>query len=38
MFSVFLLAHDSLDCHLIWHLRVVLEAVGVFSFDNLHAP
>ncbi|KAK3021826.1 hypothetical protein RJ639_047181, partial [Escallonia herrerae] len=36
MFSSFASTHDPLDYHMIWHQRTVLEAVGVFSSNDLH--
>ncbi|KAL4559882.1 hypothetical protein LXL04_032028 [Taraxacum kok-saghyz] len=36
MFSAFASTYDPLDHHMIWHQRAVLEAVGVFSCDDLH--
>ncbi|GAV72381.1 Nucleoporin2 domain-containing protein/Nup96 domain-containing protein [Cephalotus follicularis] len=35
MFSAFSSTQDPLDYHMIWHQRVVLEAVGAFSSDDL---
>lgn len=37
MFSAFASTHDPLDYHMIWHQRAVLEAIGTFSSDDLHA-
>lgn len=37
MFSAFASTNDPLDHHMIWHQRAVLEAIGVFSSDDLHA-
>ncbi|KAF9596069.1 hypothetical protein IFM89_007122 [Coptis chinensis] len=36
MFSAFSSTHDALDYHMIWHQRAILEAVGVFSSNDLH--
>ncbi|KAK9080482.1 hypothetical protein SSX86_000240 [Deinandra increscens subsp. villosa] len=36
MFSAFASTHDPLDHHMIWHQRAVLEAVGTFSYNDLH--
>lgn len=36
MFSAFSSTHDPLDYHMIWHQRVVLEAIGAFSCNDLH--
>lgn len=35
MFSAFSSTHDPLDYHMIWHQRAVLEAVGVFTSNDL---
>ncbi|OAY52713.1 nuclear pore complex protein NUP96 [Manihot esculenta] len=35
MFSAFSSTNDPLDYHMIWHQRAVLEAVGVFSSNDL---
>ncbi|KAJ0231066.1 Nuclear pore complex protein NUP96 [Hirschfeldia incana] len=37
MFSAFSSTNDPLDYHMIWHQRGILEAVGAFSSDDLHA-
>ncbi|KAJ0075769.1 hypothetical protein Patl1_34709 [Pistacia atlantica] len=37
MFSAFSSTHDPLDCHMIWHQRAVLEAVGAFSSNDLQS-
>uniref|UniRef100_A0A7N0ZRH1 Peptidase S59 domain-containing protein n=1 Tax=Kalanchoe fedtschenkoi TaxID=63787 RepID=A0A7N0ZRH1_KALFE len=37
MFSAFSSTNDPLDHHMIWHQRAVLEAVGAFSSNDLHA-
>lgn len=37
MFSAFASTNDPLDHHMIWHQRAVLEAIGTFSSDDLHA-
>lgn len=37
MFSAFASTNDPLDHHMIWHQRAVLEAIGAFSSDDLHA-
>ncbi|CAI9754140.1 unnamed protein product [Fraxinus pennsylvanica] len=36
MFSSFASTNDPLDCHMIWHQRAVLEAIGTFSSNDLH--
>lgn len=36
MFSALASTYDALDYHMIWHQRAVLEAVGVFSSNDLH--
>ncbi|XAR50491.1 hypothetical protein NMG60_11004833 [Bertholletia excelsa] len=36
MFSAYASSYDPLDYHMIWHQRAVLEAVGVFSSNDLH--
>ncbi|CAK7336280.1 unnamed protein product [Dovyalis caffra] len=35
MFSGFSSTHDPLDYHMIWHQRAVLEAVGIFTSNDL---
>ncbi|KAJ8755418.1 hypothetical protein K2173_019216 [Erythroxylum novogranatense] len=35
MFSAFSSTNDPLDYHMIWHQRAVLEAVGIFSSNDL---
>lgn len=37
MFSAFSSTDDPLDYHMIWHHRGILEAVGAFTSDDLHA-
>ncbi|CAH8353738.1 unnamed protein product [Eruca vesicaria subsp. sativa] len=37
MFSAFSSTDDPLDYHMIWHQRGILEAVGAFTSDDLHA-
>ncbi|XVF24688.1 hypothetical protein REPUB_Repub13aG0148800 [Reevesia pubescens] len=37
MFSTFSSTHDPLDYHMIWHQRAILEAVGAFHSNDLHA-
>ncbi|CAF2177600.1 nuclear pore complex protein NUP96 [Brassica rapa] len=37
MFSAFSSTDDPLDYHMIWHYRGILEAVGAFTSDDLHA-
>ncbi|KAL1205558.1 Nuclear pore complex protein NUP96 [Cardamine amara subsp. amara] len=37
MFSSFSSTDDPLDYHMIWHHRGILEAVGAFTSDDLHA-
>ncbi|CAA2980461.1 nuclear pore complex NUP96 [Olea europaea subsp. europaea] len=36
MFSALASTNDPLDYHMIWHQRVVLEAIGTFSSNDLH--
>ncbi|PKI31565.1 hypothetical protein CRG98_048049 [Punica granatum] len=36
MFSSFCSTNDPLDCHMIWHQRALLEAVGAISSNDLH--
>ncbi|CAA3023858.1 nuclear pore complex NUP96 [Olea europaea subsp. europaea] len=36
MFSALSSTNDPLDYHMIWHQRVVLEAIGTFSSNDLH--
>ncbi|KAK4764700.1 hypothetical protein SAY86_025790 [Trapa natans] len=36
MFSSFSSTNDPLDCHMIWHLRALLEAIGAISSNDLH--
>ncbi|CAI9113906.1 OLC1v1014609C1 [Oldenlandia corymbosa var. corymbosa] len=36
MFSTFASTNDTLDYHMIWHYRSVLEAIGAFNSDDLH--
>ncbi|KAL6996694.1 Nuclear pore complex protein nup96, variant 2 [Sarracenia purpurea var. burkii] len=37
MFSAYASTYDPLDYHMIWHQRAVLEAVGIFRSNDLHA-
>ncbi|RCV23380.1 hypothetical protein SETIT_5G001700v2 [Setaria italica] len=36
MFSAFSSSYDTLDYHMIWHQRSILEAIGAFSSNDLH--
>lgn len=36
MFSSFSSTNDPLDCHMIWHQRALLEAIGAISSNDLH--
>ncbi|KAK1394963.1 Suppressor of auxin resistance 3 [Heracleum sosnowskyi] len=36
MFSAVASTKDPLDCHMIWHQRAVLQALGTFNSNDLH--